>query len=121
MTDKKRPPRFDDIVARSHRPPVRRPDSLFAAAYDAEEARKKAGLEKVSADDFPAPLVDANPGVGANRGVDAKDKKPSFLAVIPHTCKTTKGKAGRSPPDHDVPWHHASGPSGRLGRRLFGQ
>ena len=73
MTDKKRPPRFDDIVARSHRPPVRRPDSLFAAAYDAEEARKKAGLEKVSADDFPAPLVDANPGVGANQGVDAKD------------------------------------------------
>jgi hypothetical protein len=69
MTEKKRPPRFDDIVARSHRPPVRRPDSLFAAAYwitayDAEEARKKAGLEKVSADYFPAlanaPSVDTN-------------------------------------------------------------
>src|SRR5262249_19795884 len=57
MTDKKRPrpPRFDDIAARSHRPPIRRPDSIFAAAYDAEEAQKKAAaaLEKVSADDFP--------------------------------------------------------------------
>jgi hypothetical protein len=76
MTDKKRLPRFDDIVARSHRPPVRRPDSLFAAAYDAEEARKKAGLTKITVDDFSAlpeaPSIDTNPDVDTNLPVDAK-------------------------------------------------
>jgi hypothetical protein len=83
MTEKKRPPRFDDIVARSHRPPAKQPVSPFAAAYDAEEARKKAGLEKVSPADLPLidgnPEVDGNPRVdGKNPGVDGKvDGNPS--------------------------------------------
>jgi len=68
MTEKKRPPRFDDIVARSHRPPAKRPVSPFAAAYDADEARKKAGLDKVSPANVP--LVDTNPTVDTNQQVD---------------------------------------------------
>jgi hypothetical protein len=43
MTEKKkRPPRFDDIIALSHQPPAKKPVvSPFTAAYDAEERRKK--------------------------------------------------------------------------------
>ena len=108
MTEKKRPPRFDDIVARSHRPPAKRPVSPFAAAYDADEARKKAGLDKVSPANVP--LVDTNPTVDTNQQVDTNvpqvgakvdtnssrvDTKAPTLVLTPTNRLTPKKK---SPP-----------------------
>jgi hypothetical protein len=51
MSDpKKRPPRFDEIIALSHQPPKKPAVSPYTLAYDAEEARKQeeAGLKKVT-------------------------------------------------------------------------
>lgn len=84
MTEKKRPPRYSDIIELSHKPPVKKPAvSPFTLAYDAEEKR----LKEVASPDPSEPVFDAKSTLDAKGQFDAKntpfdakfDAKPDFL------------------------------------------
>ena len=102
MTEKKRPPRYSDIIELSHKPPLKKAAvSPFTLAYDAEEKKRLEGLHPVQPADLPAvppdPEFDAKPPLDAKSTFDAKkpafdakfDAKPEFLdAKLPNMYLT---------------------------------
>ena len=92
-TAKKRPPRFDDIIALSKKPPLRQaPVSPFAIAYDAEEARQQGAkaLPTTSAAEL------AEPGGISNSQVATDDRLPRIKSATVDNTSTVANDVSAS-------------------------